>query len=102
ICRNRLQAILLSFMMWFVGIFPAGIITPVENMRPFLQKMAQGIPTTHFNIAANGIFQKGLGFAVLWPEAVKLVGIGSAHDCGLFSRLETVQAVNRIMGGSSQ
>jgi len=77
ICRNMLQAILLSFVIWFVGIFPAGIVTPVENMLPFLQKMAQGIPTTHFMIAANGVFQKGLGFAVLWPEAVKLVAIGS-------------------------
>jgi ABC-2 type transport system permease protein len=77
ICRNMLQAILLSFMVWFALIFPAGIVTPVENMKPFLQKIAQGIPTTHFNIAANGIIQKGLGFAVLWPEAVKLLGIGA-------------------------
>ena len=77
ICRNMLQAILLSFVVWFAGIFPAGIVTPIENMKPFLQKIGQGIPTTHFNIAANGIMQKGLGFAVLWPEAVKLIGIGA-------------------------
>ena len=76
ICRNMLQAILLSFVVWFALIFPAGI-TPVTNMKPFLQKIAQGVPTTHFNIAANGIMQKGLGFAVLWPEAVKVVAIGS-------------------------
>ena len=94
ICRNMLQAILLSFVVWFAGIFPAGI-TPVTNMKPFLQKIAQGVPTTHFNIAANGIMQKGLGFAVLWPEAVKVVAYRlGIYDHWLFSRLETVQAVN--------
>ena len=78
ICRNMVQAILLSVVVWFAGICPSGIITPLQNLKPFLQKIAQVIPTTHFHIAANGIFQKGLGFAVLWSEAVKLVGIGSA------------------------
>jgi len=77
ICQNMLQAILLSFAVWFPGCCITGIITPLENMSPFLQKIAQVIPTTHFNIAANGIFQKGIGFSVLWPEALKLLGTGT-------------------------
>jgi len=76
ICKNMLQAILLSFAVWFGGIFLAGIVTPVENYSAPLQKIAELIPTTHFNIAASGIFQKAIGFSVLWPEAVKLVGTG--------------------------
>jgi len=41
-----------------------------------LQKIAQFQPLTHFMIAANGIFQKGNGFSVLWPEALKLLIMG--------------------------
>ncbi len=77
-CSNMLQAILLSFAVWFGGIFMAGIVTPIDNYVPVLKSIAQVIPTYHFNIAASGIFQKGVGMAVLWPEALKLVltGVG--------------------------
>jgi ABC-2 type transport system permease protein len=77
ICANMLQAILLSYMIWFPGVAITGVIMPVENMIPFVQALGKGMPTTHFMVAANGIFQKGLGFAVLWPEALILLGIGS-------------------------
>jgi ABC-2 type transport system permease protein len=77
ICTNMLQAVLLSYLTWFPGISITGVMLPVENMIPFMQRMGKVMPTTHFMVAANGIFQKGLGFAVLWPEALILLGIGS-------------------------
>jgi len=76
ICQNMLQAILLSVATMFPLIFLAGVITPLENLPPVLQKIAQFQPLTHFMIAANGIFQKGNGFSVLWPEALKLLIMG--------------------------
>ncbi len=72
LCRNMLQTILLSFGVWFGAVFLSGIVTPLENMMPFLTLVGKLLPTTHFNIAANAIIQKGLGFSVLWPEALKL------------------------------
>ena len=77
ICVNMLQAILLSYMIWFPGVAITGVLMPVENMMPFVQVLAKIMPTTHFMVAANSIFQKGSGFAVLWPEALILLGIGS-------------------------
>ena len=76
ICQNMLQAILLSVATVFPNLFLGGVMTPLENMPPALQKVAQIFPMTHFMIAANGIFQKGNGFSILWPEALKLVGMG--------------------------
>lgn len=76
ICKNMLQAILMSFLVWFAGALLAGMITPKENLLPFLQNISQVIPPTHFNIVVVGIFLKGLGFAELWPEAVKLLSTG--------------------------
>lgn len=77
ICKNMLQAILLCFGVMFPAVSVTGIITPVENMLPLFQKIAPILPPTHFMIAANGIFQKGNGFSILWPEALKLIGIGA-------------------------
>ncbi|MCD6223963.1 MAG: ABC transporter permease [Deltaproteobacteria bacterium] len=78
ICQNMLQAILLSYLTWFPGIALTGIIMPVENMIPFVQVLGKAMPTYHFLNASNAIFQKGVGFAVLWPEALFLLGIGLA------------------------
>lgn len=76
ICVNMLQAILLSYVIWFPGIAITGIIMPVENMPPFMQALGNAMPTTHFMIASNSIFQKGTGFLALGQEAAYLLGIG--------------------------
>jgi len=76
ICDNMLQAILLSFAAWFPGIAMSGMLLPIENMVPFCQALSQVFPATHFMIAANGIFQKDIGFATLWPQAVILMMSG--------------------------
>ncbi|MDY6972274.1 MAG: ABC transporter permease [Thermodesulfobacteriota bacterium] len=76
VSSNMLQAIMLSFAVWFPGIAMTGMLTPFENMSPFCQKMGLCMPATHFTLAANSIFQKSLGFAVLWPQAVILIGTG--------------------------
>ena len=78
ICANMLQAILLSYVIWFPGVALTGLLLPVENMIPFCQMIGNAMPTKHFMVAANGIFQKSAGFAVLWPEALILNGTGIA------------------------
>ena len=76
ICQNMLQAILLSYAVWFPGVAITGLLLPLENMDPWVQILGKLLPTTHFLIATNGIFQKAIGFAELWPEAIILVGTG--------------------------
>jgi ABC-2 type transport system permease protein len=78
ICSNMLQAILLSYLIWFPGIAITGVIMPVENMPPFMQALGKAMPTTHFMVASNSIFQKAAGFAILWREAVLLLSVGAA------------------------
>ncbi len=77
ICANMLQAILLSYLIWFPGIAITGVILPVENMPPFMQFLGKALPTTHFMVASNSIFQKAAGFTVLWKEACYLLGTGA-------------------------
>jgi ABC-2 type transport system permease protein len=73
ICNNMLQTILLSFLIWFPFSFLSGAATPVENMLPAIQVISDILPATHYMIAANAIFQKGLGFSELWPQALNLL-----------------------------
>ncbi len=73
ICNNMLQTILLSFLVWFPSTFLSGVASPVANMLPEIQAIAGILPATNFMDAANGIFQKGLGFAELWPQALNLL-----------------------------
>lgn len=76
VCNNTLQVVLLSYVVWFPAVFLPGVATPVENMLPFMQGIASVFPTTPFLVAANGVFQKGLGFFDLWSEALRLIVTG--------------------------
>jgi len=76
LCNNTLQAILLSFVVWFPATFLCGVATPVENMLPFMQVIANVFPTTPMMYAINAIFAKGQGFLDLWREALRLIVTG--------------------------
>ncbi len=76
LCNNTLQAILLSFVVWFPAVFLCGVATPVENMLPFMRAIAAVFPTTPFMDATNAIFAKGQGFFALWREALRLILTG--------------------------
>ena len=76
LCNNTLQAILLSFVVWFPATFLCGVATPVENMLPFMQAIANVFPTTPMMYAINAIFAKGQGFLDLWREALRLIVTG--------------------------
>jgi len=57
-------------------IYLSGFVFPVENMPAVIQPVSQLIPLTHFLIIVRGIFLKGVGLDVLWPQAVALLAWG--------------------------
>ncbi len=77
VCKNMLQAILMSFGVMIPAVSLSGSICPLHNLSPILQHAAQIMPPAHLVITTSAIFQKGVGFEVLWPEAVKLLAIGA-------------------------
>ncbi|HSF40715.1 MAG TPA: ABC transporter permease [Thermoanaerobaculia bacterium] len=57
-------------------IYLSGLIFPLENMpRPF-QIVANFIPVRYYANVLRGVFLKGSGLDVLWPEALALLAIG--------------------------
>ena len=77
--RNQQQAMMTSaFVLMVPMIYLSGLIFPIENMPAGFQYATYGIPLRYYNIIIRGIFLKGSGIGVLWPEAAALAGLGAA------------------------
>ncbi len=53
-------------------IYLSGFIFPIENMPAAIQPFTYLIPLRYFLIIVRGIFLKGLGLDLLWPQAAAL------------------------------
>ncbi len=57
-------------------IYLSGFIFPIENMPPVIQAFTYLIPLRYFLIIVRGIFLKGIGLDLLWPQAAALAAWG--------------------------
>jgi len=77
IVSNQQQAMMAAaFMLMVPMIYLSGLIFPIENMPPLIQEVTRLIPLRYYNNVIRGIFLKGSGIDVLWPEALILAGMG--------------------------
>ena len=75
--RTQQQAMgLCVFVLMVPMIYLSGLIFPVENMPEGFQIASRVIPVRYYANVLRGIFLKGSGIGVLWPEALSLLGIG--------------------------
>lgn len=72
ITRTMRQAVLLIFFILFPAMFLSGTIVPVENMPVILQALSLLSPLRYYTTIILGIFLKGVGLEVLWPETAAL------------------------------
>ena len=59
-------------------MYLSGFIFPIENMPAVIQSITYLIPLRYFIVIVRGIFLKGVGIAVLWPEILALTVWGIA------------------------
>ena len=59
-------------------IYLSGFIFPIENMPAIIRPFTYLIPLRYYLEIVRGIFLKGIGLEVLWPQAAALAGWGSA------------------------
>src|SRR5204862_3288486 len=57
-------------------IYLSGFIFPIENMPAVIQVFTYLIPLRYFLIIVRGIFLKGIGLDLLWPQAAALAAWG--------------------------
>ena len=65
-----------SFFFLLPMIFLSGFIFPIENMPAVIQPITYLIPLRYFLVILRGIFLKGVGLEVLWPQALALLAWG--------------------------
>jgi ABC-2 type transport system permease protein len=67
-----------SFFFLIPMVFLSGFVFPIENMPAAIQPVTYLIPLRYFLVILRGIFLKGVGLEVLWPDALALLGWGVA------------------------
>jgi ABC-2 type transport system permease protein len=58
-------------------IYLSGFIFPIENMPRVIQYGTYLIPLRYFLVIVRGIFLKGIGLRLLWPQAAALAAWGA-------------------------
>jgi len=74
VSRTQQQAMIASFFFNMPMITLSGFGTPVASMPPLLQRISQANPLLHIMVLLRGVYLKGVGFDVLWPQIAILAG----------------------------
>ncbi len=75
--KTQQQAMMTStFLMMIPMIYLSGLIFPIENMPVAIQYGTYAIPLRYYANVIRGVFLKGSGLGVLWPEALILTAYG--------------------------
>jgi ABC-2 type transport system permease protein len=76
--RTQQQAMMLTFLFFSPAVLLSGFIFPIANMPPIIQALTYLNPLRYFLVIIRGIFLKGIGPAILWPQMVALAILGSS------------------------
>jgi ABC-2 type transport system permease protein len=79
ISTTQQQAMMTSTFFFLTPmIYLSGFIFPIENMPAAIQWLTSLIPLRYFLVIVRGIFLKGVGWDVLWPQFAALGAWGVA------------------------
>jgi len=77
--RNQQQAMMAAaFLAMIPMVYLSGLIFPIENMPPLIQLVTYLVPLRYYAEIIRGVFLRGSGISVLWPEALTLLLMGLA------------------------
>ncbi len=78
VSKTQQQAFMATFLFVQPAMLLSGFATPIENMPEGFQYLTYLNPLRYFLVIVRGIFLKGAGIDVLWPQVAALVGLGVA------------------------
>jgi len=77
ISRTQQQAMMTMFFFFVPAILLSGFIFPIANMPEGVQYLTYANPLRYFLVIIRGIFLRGNGLEVLWPQMLALAIIGA-------------------------
>ena len=78
VCSTQQQAMMTTFFFFFPAMLLSGFIYPIANMPEVIQWVTLANPLRHILVIIRGVFLKGVGATVLWPQMLALLIIGTA------------------------
>jgi len=76
ISQTQQQAMMASFFFFMPAFMLSGFAFPIRNMPVAVQYLTYLNPVRYFIEIVRGIFLKGTGVTVLWPQMVALFVLG--------------------------
>lgn len=76
VSRTQQQALMSTFFFFQPAMLLSGFVFPVANMPQVIQAVTLVNPLRYYLVVIRGIFLKGSGIAVLWPDLAALAVLG--------------------------
>ena len=76
LANTQQEAFMTMFFFFLPAIILSGFMYPIENMPSFVQTLTLLNPIRHYLVVVRGVFLKGAGFDVLWPQILVLAVMG--------------------------
>lgn len=76
ISQTQQQAMMSALLFYFPAVLLSGFIFPIANMPKVIQWFTYFNPLMYFLIIIRGVFLKGIGIDVLWPQIMALAIMG--------------------------
>jgi ABC-2 type transport system permease protein len=85
VSQTQQQAMMSSFFFYFPAVLLSGFMFPIANMPTVVQGLTYLNPLRYFLVIVRGVFLKGVGPDILWPQMASLAVMGVV-TLGLASR----------------
>lgn len=76
VSQTQQQAMMSTFFYYFPAVLLSGFMFPIANMPKIVQWFTYLNPLRYFLVIIRGIFLKGIGLSILWPQMVALLVMG--------------------------
>ncbi|OGP87744.1 MAG: ABC transporter permease [Deltaproteobacteria bacterium RBG_16_48_10] len=77
ISSTQQQAMMSTFFFYFPAVLLSGFMFPIANMPVVVQWITYLNPLRYFLVIIRGLFLKGVGAEILWPQMIALGVLGS-------------------------
>jgi ABC-2 type transport system permease protein len=86
VSATQQQAMMTNFFFILPFFMLSGFVFPIANMPTVVQWLTFLNPLRYFLVIIRGIFLKGVGFNILWPQLAGLLVLGGVVFTGAFLR----------------
>jgi drug efflux transport system permease protein len=78
VSSTQQQAMMANFFVFFPAVLLSGFLFPIANMPQAIQWLTYVNPLRYMLVIIRGIFLKGIGVEILWPQMAALAALGTA------------------------